>query len=270
MPGPGEAYQVKLPIFEGPLDLLLYLIEREELDITAVSLAAVTEQYLAYMALLENLVVDQLADFLVIAARLILIKSQALLPRPPSIEVEEDVGDDLVQQLLAYRQFKQVAKGLAQREADGLRSFIRLAPPPKIESSHVDLTGVTVETLLQAVRRALEVAGPAPLVGDVVRRFAITIRDQIVLIEMTLQVQEAIGFIELLRYKTRDEIAVTFLAVLELLKRRRIEVVQDKLFGEIILRRGELAASADAAPIVMEDYEFGEEDEEAEGESPAP
>ena len=70
MPVPANSYQVKLPIFEGPLDLLLYLIEREELDITAVSLAAVTEQYLAYMSLLENLVVDQLADFLVIAALL--------------------------------------------------------------------------------------------------------------------------------------------------------------------------------------------------------
>src|SRR5512139_4156561 len=90
---PAGTYQVKLPVFEGPLDLLLYLIEREELDITAVSLAAVTEQYLAYLGLLENLVVDQIADFLVIAARLILIKSQALLPRPPDLEAEEDVGD---------------------------------------------------------------------------------------------------------------------------------------------------------------------------------
>jgi len=81
----------------------------------------------------------------VIAAKLILIKSQALLPRPPSIEVEDDVGDDLVHQLLAYKQFKEVAKGLGQREAEGLRSFIRLAPPPKIEVTHLDLTGITVE-----------------------------------------------------------------------------------------------------------------------------
>ncbi len=241
-----EAYQVRLPAFEGPLDLLLYLIEREELDITTVSLAAVTGQYLEYIGLLENLVVDQIADFLVIAAKLILIKSQALLPRPPDLEVEEDVGDDLVQQLLAYKQFKEVAKGLGQRQEEGLRSFIRLAPPPKIETTHVDLTGVTVESLLQAVRHALAVAEPAPPVGNVVRPFTITIRDQIALIERTLAVQPFISFTELLsEAHSRVEVVVTFLAVLELSRRRRIEAVQEKLFGEIIIRLGQ-----EHAPVV--------------------
>ena len=258
MPAPTHPYQVKLPIFEGPLDLLLYLIEREELDITAVSLAAVTEQYLAYMSLLENLVVDQLADFLVIAAKLILIKSQALLPRPPSIEVEEDVGDDLVRQLLAYKQFKEVAKGLGQREADGLRSFIRLAPLPKIQVTNVDLTGITVEDLLTAVRRALAVAEPLPPVGDVVKPFTLTIRDQIALIETLLEAQPFVSFTALLRHCSRIEIAVTFLAVLELLKRRRIEVMQEQLFGEIILQRAPDAAGA--PPLMMDDAEFGEEE----------
>jgi segregation and condensation protein A len=265
MPASVNPYQVKLPIFEGPLDLLLYLIEREELDITAVSLAAVTEQYLAYMSLLENLVVDQLADFLVIAAKLILIKSQALLPRPPSIEVEEDVGDDLVRQLLAYKQFKEVAKGLGQREMEGLRSFIRLAPPPKIEITKVDLTGITVEDLLTAVRRALAVAEPLPPVGDVVKPLAITIRDQIALIERLLEVQTHIRFVQLLYRRSRVEIAVTFLTVLELLKRRRIEVTQEKLFGEIIIQR---APDTPDAPIVLtEEYEFGDEDNGDEPES---
>lgn len=258
MPAPTHPYQVKLPIFEGPLDLLLYLIEREELDITAVSLAAVTEQYLAYMSLLENLVVDQLADFLVIAAKLILIKSQALLPRPPSIEVEEDVGDDLVRQLLAYKQFKEVAKGLGQREADGLRSFIRLAPLPKIQVTNVDLTGITVEDLLTAVRRALAVAEPLPPVGDVVKPFTLTIRDQIALIEALLEAQPFVSFAALLRHRSRIEIAVTFVAVLELLKRRRIEVMQEQLFGEIILQRAPDATGA--PPIMMDDAEFGEEE----------
>jgi segregation and condensation protein A len=256
-----ETYQVRLPVFEGPLDLLLYLIEREELDITAVSLAAVTEQYLAYMSALENLIVDQIADFLVIAAKLIFIKSQALLPRPPEIEVEEDVGDDLVRQLLAYKQFKQVAQGLGEREEEGLRSFIRLAPPPKIEVAHVDLTGITVEDLLTAVRHALAVAQPAPLVGNVVRPFTITIRDQIALIERTLVVQPSISFTQLLRQAhSRVEIIVTFLAVLELLKRRRIEVAQEQMFGEIIIQPG---ADATGAPLVIaDDSELEENGEE--------
>ncbi len=259
MSQPGQTYQVRLPIFEGPLDLLLYLIEREELDITTVSLAAVTEQYLQYISLLENLVVDQLADFLVIAAKLIFIKSQALLPRPREVEVEEDVGDDLVRQLLAYKQFKEVAKGLQQRQEEGLRSFIRLAPPPKIETSHVDLTGVTVDDLLQAVRRALEVAEPGPPVGNVVKPFTITIRDQIALIEQLLAVQETISFMQLLRNAgSRVEIVVTFLAVLEMSRRRRIEAVQDRLFGEIWIRRG-----PEQAPVeIASDAELDDNGEE--------
>jgi segregation and condensation protein A len=98
-----------LPDFEGPLDLLLYLIEREELDITKVSLARVTGAYLEYIHVLEQLQVDQVADFLVVAAKLLLIKSEALLPRPPSTQPseEEDVGDDLVRQLLLYKQYKE-------------------------------------------------------------------------------------------------------------------------------------------------------------------
>jgi len=225
-----------------------------------VSLAAVTEQYLDYIALLEHLVVDQMAEFLVIAARLILIKSQALLPRPPSAEVEEDVGDDLVKQLVAYKQFKEVAKGLSQREEEGLRSFIRVAPPPKIESTHVDLTGITVAHLLKAVRRALDVAEPLPPVGNVVKPFTITIRDQIALIERLLLTQARISFTQLLqRAGSRVELVVTFLATLELLKRRRIEVVQEQMFGEIIILRGaEPAPTPDEGELLSAEDEWGE------------
>lgn len=247
----GEAYAVKLPVFEGPLDLLLYLIERQELDITKVSLAQVTDQYLAYLGTLEHLNVDQLADFMVIAARLIWIKSQALLPRPPVVSEEEDVGDDLVRQLIAYKQFKQVARGLEARQAQGWRSFVRLAPPPKIEVSSVDLSGVTLDDLLAAVRRALAIAQPGLPVGALVRPFTITIRDQIALIERLLQSQARISFTRLLsQAASRLEIIVTFLAVLELLKRQRIQVNQDRLFGEIVIEAaqpgdGEVGNGAD-------------------------
>ena len=88
---PLDPFHVKLPDFEGPLDLLLYLIEREELDITRVSLAKVTGSYLEYIHLLEQLQVDQVADFLVVAAKLLLIKSEALLPRPPEVRSEGEV-----------------------------------------------------------------------------------------------------------------------------------------------------------------------------------
>jgi len=237
MINPPPAYQVKLPSFEGPLDLLLYLIEREELDITSVSLAAVTSQYLEYIGILERLDVDAVADFLVVAAKLILIKSEALLPRLPERagEGEENAGDDLVRQLIAYKQFKEVARGLAELESANRRTFIRVAPPPQIETK-VDLSGVTVDQLLGLVREALAVEKPRIAVDSVVSPFRLTIRDQIGLIQRRLQQQPQVRFKRLLRQaRSRLEIIVTFLAVLELLKRRAIKVQQEGIFGDITI-----------------------------------
>ncbi len=128
-------YQVKLPVFEGPLDLLLHLIEREELDITEVSLAQVTNQYVDYLAQFGERQLDNLADFLVVAAKLLLIKSRVLLPQPPltSTSEEEEDADDLVRQLIEYKRFKEAALRLAEIEALGLHSYIRLAPVPRLE-----------------------------------------------------------------------------------------------------------------------------------------
>ncbi len=235
---PSPAYQVKLPSFEGPLDLLLVLIEREELDITTVSLAAITGQYLESIRALERLDADTLADFLVVAAKLILIKSQALLPRPPdrAVEGEEDSGEDLVRQLIAYKHYKEVAHGLSEMEAAHRQTYIRVAPPPKIEAQ-VDLGGVAVDDLLRLVREALAVEKPRAPVDDVVRPYSLTIRDQIGLIQRRLARQPQVRFRRLLRQaRSRVEIVVTFLAVLELLKRRAIQVQQEELFGDILIR----------------------------------
>ena len=249
-------YQVRLPDFEGPLDLLLHLIEREELDITTLSLAAVTGQYLEYLTVLEQLQVDAIADFLVIAAKLILIKSQALLPRPPETarEGEEDAGDELVRQLITYKQFKEVARGLGEIEAANRRTFVRVAPPPKIEKK-VDLSGVTVEQLLRLVREALAVEKPQESVGAVVRPYTLTIRDQIALIRHRLSQQSQVNFRRLLeRAGSRIEIIVTFLAVLELLKRRTVVVRQEAMFGDILIEpSGEMATELVEEPLMDEE-----------------
>src|SRR5512136_316516 len=117
------SYQVALPVFEGPLDLLLHLIEREELDITQVSLAQVTQQFLDYVTQASIQDPDRLVDFLVVAAKLLLIKSRALLPRPPTaaLRAEEDIEHDLVQQLLEYRKFREAAGWLGSLQALGLQ-----------------------------------------------------------------------------------------------------------------------------------------------------
>src|SRR5260221_40455 len=140
---PNNNYTVQLPVYAGPLDLLLQLIERDELDITRVSLAQVTDQFLAYLKVLETMDLGDIADFLVIAARLILIKSEALLPRPVERQPgEEDPGDELARLLIAYKRYKEIAGTLRQREEAGLRTYLRLAPPPKMEAQ-LDLSGVT-------------------------------------------------------------------------------------------------------------------------------
>ena len=136
------AYRVALPVFEGPLDLLLHLIERQELDITQVSLAQVTNQYLEYISQLREHDPDSLADFMVIAAKLLLIKSRALLPRPPAPpsadETDGDIGEDLVRQLIEYRRIKHAAQWLRDLEAQGRQSYIRLAHTPRLEPT-IDL-----------------------------------------------------------------------------------------------------------------------------------
>jgi segregation and condensation protein A len=232
-----DHYRVQLPVFEGPLDLLLSLIEREELDITRVSLAQVTDQYLAYLDAIEEVRPEVLADFLVVAAKLILIKSQALLPRPPAIvpEADTDAGDDLVEQLRLYKQFKAAAGRLRHREDEGLRTYIRLAPPPRVEP-RLDMTGIGIADLLAAVREALQVAPPPPSVDDVVSQSTVTIQGQMDLIRGRLRSYGRVRFQEILaRSAGRIEIAVTFLATLELIKQHEVAVYQEDLFGPIII-----------------------------------
>lgn len=144
-------YSVVIPVYEGPLDLLLQLIEHAELDITVVALAQVTDQYLNYIHQMQ-VPADEISAFLVIAAKLVQIKSEALLPRPVVREPgEEDVGKSLANQLRLYKRFKEVANWLDARVAQHLHSYLRLAPPPRVEGK-LDLSGLTLDDLLAAAR----------------------------------------------------------------------------------------------------------------------
>ncbi len=234
-------HSFRLPDFEGPLDLLLHLIEHRELDITRVSLAAVADQYLEWISQPGAVELSQLADYLIIAAKLILIKSRLLLPQPetPSPDGEEDVGEALARQLREYKLFKQAAGGLREREQKGLRAYPRFAPPPRPQPGQWKLEGVTPNDLIDALQRALRIR-PALPQGTLSVPIAVSIEQQIHTI-VALTVREArISFSRLLeRATTRVEIIVTFLAVLELIKRREIAAQQDKLFGEIVLMRRE-------------------------------
>ena len=138
---PNNNYTVQLPVYAGPLDLLLQLIERDELDITKVALAQVTEQFLAHLKVLESLNLADIADFLVVAARLVLIKSEALLPRPVVRQPgEEDPADELARQLIAYKRYKEIAQLLHLQLVGGLHLLVqpvgRVEPPARAHQRH--------------------------------------------------------------------------------------------------------------------------------------
>jgi len=232
-------YTIDLPSFAGPLDLLLHLIERQELDITAISLVKVTEQYLEQIEQMKQNRMEELIDFLVVAARLVQIKSRALLPQTPVIiegEEEEDPAEALLRQLREYKRFKQAASWLQDREEQGLRTYLRVAPPPKLEG-RLDMSGVTVDLLLSAVRDALTRVDDREESVSIVQPRRITIEGQIGRLRQRAKMGLAFGFTDLLSAKTsRIEISITLLAVLELIKRREILASQTELFGPIELR----------------------------------
>jgi segregation and condensation protein A len=234
-------YTIQLPAFEGPLDLLLKLIEREELDITAIALAQVADQYLAHVHAMEAPDPDSLSAFLVIAARLLLIKSRALLPRPSASRPPDEVldeGEELARQLREYQRYKQAAALLRAWESQGRRTYTRLAaPPPPARPEKLD---VTLNEMIAAVQRRMQLLLPleppnVPLPAPKI----ITVAEMAARIVARLQMQEWFSFEDLLSLAARRvEVIVALWAVLELLKRRAIVVEQAALFGPIMLGRG--------------------------------
>lgn len=227
-------YKVQIPVYEGPLDLLLSLIERAELDITTVSLAAVTDQYLAYLQGREQLKADEISAFLVIAAKLVQIKSEALLPRPPEREPgEEDPGVSLVEQLRLYKRYKEIAGWLETRQLNRLHTYLRVAPPPKVQA-RLDLSNLTLAGLLSAGETAFAKGQEKQALATVIAPPRVTIREKIEYITRAMKNIQRLTFSGLITDKsTRIEIVITFLALLELIKRYHITAHQPELFGDI-------------------------------------
>ena len=229
-----DVYKVMTPVFEGPLDLLLQLIEKAELDITKLSLALVTDQFLEYLRNIPENTIEDVSSFLVIASRLIQIKSEALLPRPPIRELGEiDPGEALALQLIVYKRFKELANILAERHYQNNHTFPRLAPTPRIDSSF-DMQGLTVEDLFYAAQYILLKENDETLLGMVVSAPKITIREQIKVIAEYIRHHRHGTFEDLFAGKKhRLEVVVTFIALLELVKRKMVYAHQEGVFGQI-------------------------------------
>ncbi|MGB9672677.1 MAG: segregation and condensation protein A [Anaerolineales bacterium] len=231
-----NSYHVETEVYQGPLDLLLQLIEKSELDITKLSLAKVTDQYLSHLHSLNNLHTNEISLFIVIATKLLQIKSSVLLPKPKVMEESgEDAGDDLVQQLIQYKKIRQAAEWLAKREAMGLKTYLRTAQPPKIESV-LDLGDLDITHLINAARIVFAQSTDESEVHKQIIQPKYSIRNKIQLILAKLHQEGRTSFRNLITYlSSKTEIMVTFLAVLELIKQRQIEVLQETLFADIII-----------------------------------
>jgi segregation and condensation protein A len=243
-------FAVKTPVFEGPLDLLLHLIEREDLDITAVSLIQVTDDYLAALRSAETIDLRALADFVAVGARLIFLKSRALLPRTAE-QIEEDereaeeISQDLTAQLEEYRAFKSAASYLRELDDAGHRSFTRIAPPP-VDWLPSGIERVTMRQLLKALGKALERLPPAPP-PERMHRAPVNIVERRHAVLQAVRRRGSLTFDKLIAdCKTRLEAIVTFLAVLDLLKSGDIRVEQSVNFGYIHLRTPDHTPTAEA------------------------
>jgi segregation and condensation protein A len=227
-------YQINTPIYEGPLDLLLQLIERAELDITKLALVEVTKPFLDYVTQLQEQQAEEASSFLVVAARLIQIKSEALLPSPPQRELgEEDSGEELIRQLMLYKRYKEIADTLGERAESGFRTHIRLATPQKI-SSKVTLEELDIQNLFRAAQEVFKLYEEEISVGTVIKTSHVNIREKIQLISELMVLEGTTSFKNLLGDKySKLDIVLTFLALLELVKQYRVQVTQEALFSEI-------------------------------------
>ena len=245
-------YVVRLPIFEGPLDLLLHLIEKRQMEITTISLVAVTDQYLAYLQQweAEELPVANMAAFVSIAARLLFIKSQSLLPRTsrdePTEEAESaaEMAEELQWHLVEYKLTKEIATHLRQREASGLQTHGRSGLLAGIEAQLAwtppTLVGLEVQSLTTAFQRLLELRAKEAANGaDFLPTARITVKERISEIANLLKTKPSLLLTEVIENESsRFVIIVTFLAVLEMWKHERIAVKQESLLGPILLERG--------------------------------
>ncbi|MCX5712197.1 MAG: segregation/condensation protein A [Candidatus Omnitrophica bacterium] len=233
------SYKIKLQLFEGPLDLLLYLVKKDHLNIYDIPIAEVTVQYLKYIELMQLLDLNIAGEFLVMAATLMQIKSKMLLPPDPSEQVEEQQEDpraELVRRLLEYEKFKEIAQDLRQMEQQQQEVFKRPKPQNLPEENKEVYFEASLFDLISAFSKALEDV-PKELFYEVIKD-EFSVEDKVHQILHLLLERQSVLISELFtKAKNKIEIIVTFLAILELIRMKEIAACQKGVFGEIEMVR---------------------------------
>ena len=268
-------YKLRLDIFEGPLDLLLYLIKKNDIEITDIPIAEVTDQYMEYIEMMQMLDLDIVGDFLVMAATLMQIKSKMLLPPDPSEveQEEEDPRDELARRLLEYKKFKEIAGQLHDKELERKNLFGRNLDEEFLEQIKDEAKEVYVEASLFDLITAFQEAvkrKPEDVIHEITKEeFTIEQKIQYIL-HLILKNPETLISKLFTECRSKREMIVTFLAMLELIRLKEIKIYQKNLFGDIEIRRNtdkpedapEISANVEAATPPPEDKEAPSEDSE--------
>lgn len=246
-------YQLHLPGYEGPFDVLLRLIERNQLEITDVSLVAVTSQFLEHIDTMTEAPLEVIASFTTVGTRLAVLKSRSLLPRP-QLDEDDDGPSELTRQLLEYRLARDASEFLTGRFAQDLRSYVRLTPAavdPALRRASERLATYPASVLVAALRRRLTVTPRPPTILPA--RKVVSLRETVGrMLELT-GLRKRVAFTEVVaEYHSRTEVATAFLGLLVLIRRRVIVAAQDDLFGDIQLDRN---ADIDDAGEINEQFD---------------
>ena len=226
--------EIALKQFTGPLDALLQLVEERKVPITELSISAVTEQYLQYLDTLEEADPNDLADFLVVAAKLLLLKSKALLPQ---FAPEEDEGPNLIDQLRLYKMFVVASRQLEARWLAALRSYGR-SEPIRVVVDPTPPANVTIDSLRLSMTKLVQrLKPPKPLPFTTIDR-TVSLKEKIAHLRQLLTQHGSINFFTMVADRaSRTDVIVGFLALLELVKQQAAAVDQDTLFGDIVIKR---------------------------------
>ena len=230
--------QLKLSQFEGPLDLLLHLLEKDKIDIKDIFVSDITEQYLNYVADLSQLDMENASEFLTVAAHLLEIKSRSLLPKPaPLEEGEEDPEQALIRRLTEYKMYKEAGEKLHDMEEENLKVYYKL-PDEMHMQERIELEDMKLDALMQAFREVLRrVESKAPPRQREIQRDTYTVKGKMAYIRRRLASKKEISFFDLFEEDgNKSEVVTTFSAMLELWKNRYLNLTQLENFGDITVR----------------------------------
>ncbi len=228
-------YEINLENFSGPMDLLLHLIKENKMDIMNLKLEIIIDEYLEYINKMQEMNLDVASSYLVMASELLEIKSKMLLPKDESEEEEEDPKERLINRLILYQQYKDKIDEFKQLEEERNKYYTKLPSNlNEYKDGKAQIENVSLDDLVKAFEKFLERVELEKPLNTTVTKKELSVDDEIKSIYKKLKVRKRIPFFELFEVKTKEYIVVSFLAILEMAKKKELRIIQDDNFGDIV------------------------------------